>query len=98
MNELKNLHDAWARLDDIMVRHGMDKKAQPEQAQKWLKDKLAENALLRRQVDVLAERISRSVTPESFVGYQDDWQGLTHDEQIKEWADWSLEQAKKGMK
>jgi len=55
-----------------------------------------ENILLRRQVKVLSERISRSDPPESFGGYQDDWQELTNDEQIKEWADWSLEQAKKG--
>ena len=95
MNELKELYDAWKGLDDIMVEHGMDKKAQPEEAQKWLQDRLGELALRKRQVEVLVDECCHGlyVCP-SAVRNCADYDG----DCVKCWSAWSLEQAKKGMK
>lgn len=35
---------AWQGLDTIMVEHGLDKKATPEEAQAWLRERLASRA------------------------------------------------------
>ena len=56
----------------------------------------AENATLKRQVEVMAEDMARTATPEIYPNHYDDWLELPLAEQVQWWVKWSLEQAKKG--
>jgi hypothetical protein len=56
----------------------------------------AEIATLKRQVEVLAEDMSRTAPPENYPNHYDDWLELLFAERVQWWVKWSLEQARKG--
>jgi len=55
---------------------------------------IVEAETLKRQVEVLAEILSKFTPPENFDDFIYGWPELTRDEQVKEWVKWSLGKAK----
>jgi hypothetical protein len=72
-------HDAWSALDGIMVEHGMSAKAQPDQAQAWLREQFAALSAHREALRELAD------TMHKFAEVQ--WTIVSFQNAVNEWAD-----------